>query len=121
MPPIVKAFTGLCLGSCTGFTAPSASLRIRGGTASRECLDPLLKFCYFLGVTAGQVGLLGGILGQVKEFDLGRKRRLPHELPVPLAHGSAERLDVVDHFVARRGRAFANGGPDEEPSHRDNV
>src|SRR5262249_42895480 len=76
-----------------------------------QFLDPLLQLRDLLRVLVGKVGLLRRVLRDVVQLQRRRQRGAPDELPVTLAYAAAERLDVVDYFLARRGLALADAGP----------
>src|SRR5262245_32403962 len=59
-----------------------------------------------------EIVLLVRILCEIEEFYVRGKYRSPDELPVAIANGGAERLDVINQLFPRRRLALADGLPD---------
>ena len=74
--------------------------------------DAFLHRGDFVGMRGGDVVLLVGVFSEVVEVNARRNQRTPDEFPIALAHGAAERLDIIDDFRARRRLVFADGAPD---------
>src|SRR5258708_4465231 len=96
-----------------------------GAQKYRLGLDPLCRF-HFLGichqarvelgdelwVLIGEVVLLIGVRGEIVELCLAGERSHSHKLPVALANGASDRLEMDKKFLVRTGLSFCQRGPD---------
>ena len=101
---------GKCMRSMMFFI--SICSRIGFCASAASWLARFSSWATLSGCSAARFSGFRSILRDVVQLDGLRQQRVPDQLPIALADGSTERLDIVDELRARRGLAFADRPPD---------